>query len=251
MLSVLVLALCLLISEGISEENEEEEESKLTEEKAELGETPSTPSSSGPSFNYSETNPELQGYQDAWKFVTSNESFLMKYRNFNTNPTGANITSCVNATMIYKNETTHYVVHNVTYLNTTNNMTFAFNKSYIVISSEGYTTRNVLNGTVAGTNESELYPFAFADKQCAVIRKHNGSNETFQACELWAYGSALDKDLSCCDFVFDLLCSRGYKQTTYDPKLCKPKDTEVKTCTTESTTNNDSGSSSDTSNSYL
>uniref|UniRef100_V5ID99 Putative lipocalin n=1 Tax=Ixodes ricinus TaxID=34613 RepID=V5ID99_IXORI len=73
MLSVLVLALCLLISEGISEEDEEEEESELTEEKAELGETPSTPSSSGPSFNYSETNPELQGYQDAWKFVTSNE----------------------------------------------------------------------------------------------------------------------------------------------------------------------------------
>ncbi|KAM7296234.1 uncharacterized protein ISCGN_021415 [Ixodes scapularis] len=108
-------------------------------------------------------------------------------------------------------------------------MTFAFNKSYTVISSKNYTTRNVLNGTVAGTNLSELYPFAFADRNCAVIRKDSLSNATFQACELWVYGSALNKDLSCCDFVFDLLCTRGYKQTTYDPELCKPKHTEVKT----------------------
>ncbi|CAN8008123.1 unnamed protein product, partial [Ixodes pacificus] len=163
--------------------------------------TPSTAPSSGPSFNYSETNAGLQQYQDAWKFVTSNQSFLMKYRNFNTNPKGENTTSCVNATMIYKNETTHYVLHNITYLNTTSNMTFAFNKSYIVTSSKGFTTRNVLNGTVAGQNTSELYPFAFADQNCAVIRKDSWSNETFKACELWVYGSALNKDLSCCDFV--------------------------------------------------
>ncbi|CAN8008124.1 unnamed protein product [Ixodes pacificus] len=173
----------------------------------------------------------------------------MKYRNFNTNPTGENTTSCVNATMIYKNETTHYVLHNITYLNTTCNITFAFNKSYIVISSEGYTTRNVLNGTVAGKNESEWYPFAFADQHCAVIRKDSWSNETFKACELWAYGNALNKDLSCCDFVFDLLCTRGYKQTTYDPELCKPKHTEVEAAASESPTIDDSESSSDHSSS--
>uniref|UniRef100_A0A6B0V460 Putative lipocalin n=1 Tax=Ixodes ricinus TaxID=34613 RepID=A0A6B0V460_IXORI len=221
MLSVSLLALCLLILGGISEENE----GTTSSTEARLAETRPTPSSSGPSFNYSETNPALQKYQDAWKFVTSNQSFLMKYRNFNTNPAGANTTSCVNATMIYKNETTHYVLHNVTYLNMTSNMTSAFNKSYIVLSSKNYTIRNVLNGTVAGTNRSELYPFAFADENCAVIRKHNGSNDTFHACELWVYASSMNKDLSCCDFVFDLLCTRGYKQITYDPELCKPKRT--------------------------
>uniref|UniRef100_A0A0K8R9B6 Putative salivary lipocalin n=1 Tax=Ixodes ricinus TaxID=34613 RepID=A0A0K8R9B6_IXORI len=231
MLSVLLLALSFLISKGISEELEEQ--TSTTEEELEY--TILTTSLSGPSFNYSETNPELEKYQDAWKFVTSNESFLMKYRNFNTNPTGENTTSCVNATMIEMNETSHYVLHHVTYLNTTSGETKAFNKSYYVISSECYTTRNVLNGTVAGLNGSELYPFAFADKNCAVIRKDSWSNETFKACELWVFESALNKELSCCDFVFDLLCSRGYKQITYDPNLCKPEKSEVNSEDTSST----------------
>ncbi|XP_040064956.1 uncharacterized protein LOC8023570 isoform X2 [Ixodes scapularis] len=114
-----------------------------------------------------------------------------------------------------------------------------FTKSYYVISSECYTTRNVLNGTVTGTNTSELYPFAFADKNCAVIRKDSWSNETFKACEMWVYQSALNKELSCCDFVFDLLCSRGYKQTTYDPERCKPEDTEVNADPTALTTSSE------------
>uniref|UniRef100_V5H8S3 Putative lipocalin n=1 Tax=Ixodes ricinus TaxID=34613 RepID=V5H8S3_IXORI len=109
MLSVLVLALYLFISRGISEVATGETPSKDEE----IEETTSVTPLSGPIFNYSETNPELQKYQDAWKFVTSNESFIMKYRNFNANPTGKNTTSCVNATMIYKNETTHYVLHHV------------------------------------------------------------------------------------------------------------------------------------------
>nr|CAJ20738.1 lipocalin [Ixodes ricinus] len=220
MVSVWVLALCLLISGGISADDTDDASS--THEKIE--ETTSTTSLSGPVFNYSETNPELEKYQDAWRFVTSNESFIMKYRNFNTNPTGENTTMCVSATMIEMNETTHYVLHNITYLNTTSNMTIPFNKTYYVVSSDGYTTKNVLNGTVARTNESELYPFAFADKNCAVIRKDNCSNESFKACELWVYESAVDKELSCCDFVFDLLCSRGYKQITYDSQRCKRED---------------------------
>lgn len=57
--------------------------------------------------------------------------------------------------------------------------------------------------------------------------------ETFKACELWAYGSALNEELSCCDFVFDLLCTRGYKQKTYDTNLCKPRDTEVNSSAAE------------------
>uniref|UniRef100_A0A0K8R870 Putative salivary lipocalin n=1 Tax=Ixodes ricinus TaxID=34613 RepID=A0A0K8R870_IXORI len=172
MFSVLVLALCLLISGGISEDDVE----GTSTTDGELEETTLTTLLSGPVFNYSETNPELQNYQDAWKFVTSNESFLMTYRNFNTNPTGENTTSCVTATMIEKNETTNYVLHNVTFLNMTSNKTVSFTKSYYVISSECYTTKNVLNGTVFGTNTSELYPFAFADKNCAVIRKDSWSN---------------------------------------------------------------------------
>uniref|UniRef100_V5HE44 Salivary lipocalin n=1 Tax=Ixodes ricinus TaxID=34613 RepID=V5HE44_IXORI len=182
MLSVLVLALCLLISGGGISRRLAEEYTKYTSR--EIEETTSTTSLSGPVFNYSETNPELEKYQDAWRFVTSNESFIMTYRNFNTNPTGENTTSCVNATMIYKNETTHYVLHHVTFLNTTSNMTIGFNKSYYVISSECYNTRNVLNGTVAGKNTSELYPFAFANSDCAVIRKDSWSNDTFKACEM-------------------------------------------------------------------
>ncbi|KAM7296233.1 uncharacterized protein ISCGN_021414 [Ixodes scapularis] len=219
MLSVSVLMLCFLISGRISEGNEHQASSK----EAGLEGTTSTLPSSRPSFNYSETNPALQQYQDAWKFVTSNESFIMKYRNFNTNPTGENTTMCVSATMIEMNETTHSVLHKITYLNTTTNETRAFNKTYYVISSDGYTVKNVLNGTDA-----------------RIIRKDNCSDESFKACELWVYESALNQELSCCDFVFDLLCSRGYKQITYDSERCKPKGTAVNADATAPTTSADS-----------
>uniref|UniRef100_A0A6B0TZ57 Putative salivary lipocalin n=1 Tax=Ixodes ricinus TaxID=34613 RepID=A0A6B0TZ57_IXORI len=63
MLSVLVLALCLLISGGILADDEGE--TSITDE--EIEETTSTTPLYGPIFNYSETNPELQKYQDAWK----------------------------------------------------------------------------------------------------------------------------------------------------------------------------------------
>uniref|UniRef100_V5GGA6 Putative lipocalin n=1 Tax=Ixodes ricinus TaxID=34613 RepID=V5GGA6_IXORI len=140
MLSVLVLALCLFISGRLSPVDTEETSSTNEE----IEDTTSTTQLSGPVFNYSETNPELEKYQDAWRFVTSNESFLMTYRNFNTNPTGENTTICVSATMIEKNETSDYVLHNVTFLNMTSNKTVSFTKSYYVISSECYTTKNVL-----------------------------------------------------------------------------------------------------------
>uniref|UniRef100_A0A0K8RLU0 Putative salivary lipocalin n=1 Tax=Ixodes ricinus TaxID=34613 RepID=A0A0K8RLU0_IXORI len=65
MLSVLVLALCLLISGGISADDTEDTPSTHEE----IEETTSTTSLSGPVFNYSETNPELEKYQDAWRFV--------------------------------------------------------------------------------------------------------------------------------------------------------------------------------------
>ncbi|XP_040064958.1 uncharacterized protein LOC115332805 [Ixodes scapularis] len=217
MLSVWMLALCLLLSGGISEGDEDQ----ILSEEAELQGITSTTPLSGPIFSYAETNPQLQKYQDAWKFVTSNESFIMKYRNFNTNPTGENTTMCVSAIMMEMNVTTHYVLHNITYLNTTSSKMMAFNKTYYVISSDGYNIKNVLNGTVARKNESELYPFAFADKTCAVIRKDNCSDESFKACELWVYKTVVEEELSCCDFVFDLLCSRGYKQITYDSERCK------------------------------
>nr|AAY66567.1 putative secreted salivary protein [Ixodes scapularis] len=172
MLSVLVLALCLLISGGISEDEADEKSptagvlAKRLRQLYCLGLFSTIPRQIL-NFKTIKTRGSL---------LQAIESFLMTYRNFNTNPTGENTTSCVTATMIYKDEATHYVLHNVSYLNTTTNETISFNKSYDVISSECYTTRNVLNGTVAFTNKSELYPFAFADKNCAVIRKDSWSN---------------------------------------------------------------------------
>uniref|UniRef100_A0A0K8RFJ8 Putative salivary lipocalin n=1 Tax=Ixodes ricinus TaxID=34613 RepID=A0A0K8RFJ8_IXORI len=64
--------------------------------------------------------------------------------------------------------------------------------------------------------------------------------ESFKACELWVYESAVDKELSCCDFVFALLCSRGYKQITYDSKRCNHKGTDLNADATASTTSADS-----------
>uniref|UniRef100_A0A090XAP2 Putative lipocalin n=1 Tax=Ixodes ricinus TaxID=34613 RepID=A0A090XAP2_IXORI len=63
MLSVWVLALCLLISGRISEGNKEQKSS----EDAQLDGRTSTTSLSGPIFSYFETDTGLEKYQDAWK----------------------------------------------------------------------------------------------------------------------------------------------------------------------------------------
>uniref|UniRef100_A0A6B0TVG5 Putative lipocalin n=1 Tax=Ixodes ricinus TaxID=34613 RepID=A0A6B0TVG5_IXORI len=79
MLSVWVLALCVLISGGISEDDVEE----TSTTNGELEETNLITLLSGPVFNYSETNPELQNYQDAWKvrYFGEYHFVLLKHKN--------------------------------------------------------------------------------------------------------------------------------------------------------------------------
>uniref|UniRef100_A0A6B0V4Z1 Putative salivary lipocalin n=1 Tax=Ixodes ricinus TaxID=34613 RepID=A0A6B0V4Z1_IXORI len=179
-----------------------------------------------PVFNYPEIIPALQSHQNAWEFVTSNETLAMRYRNFNTDEQGLNNRGCVTVNKIQQDDSKHTVLHRITSYDKSAQKTFSFNKSYTVVPSTGYSTRNVMMTRIL--NDTFFYTFVFADKDCAVVRKHNWSNETFKACELWMFQKALKKAKPCCDFLFDLLCSREYKQIMYEPRDCEGSKTKVK-----------------------
>ncbi|XP_029843212.2 uncharacterized protein LOC115326482 [Ixodes scapularis] len=127
-----------------------------------------------PAFNYPEIIPALQSHQNAWEFVTSNETLVMRYRNFNTDEQGLNNRGCVTVNKIQQDDSKHTVIHRITSYDKTSQKTFFFNKSYAVVPSTGYSTRNVMMTRVL--DETFYYTFLFADKDCAVVRKHNWSN---------------------------------------------------------------------------
>uniref|UniRef100_V5HE48 Salivary lipocalin n=1 Tax=Ixodes ricinus TaxID=34613 RepID=V5HE48_IXORI len=144
-----------------------------------------------PVFNYPEIIPAIQSHQNAWEFVTSNETLVMRYRNFNTDEKGLNNRTCVTVNKIQQDDLKHTVLHRITSYDKSGQKTFSFNKSYTVVPSTGYSTRNVMKTRVL--NDTFYYIFVFADKDCAVVRKHNWSNETFKACELWMFSEGSEE----------------------------------------------------------
>ncbi|XP_042146611.1 uncharacterized protein LOC121836039 [Ixodes scapularis] len=131
--------------------------------------------------------------------------------------------SCVRANRIAMNEPNQEVAHNVTYYDRTAEKTMSLTKVYRAISSEGYTTKNILISTVPREGNN-IYAVAYAGPECAILRDDGNSNGTFKACELWVRESPSKNPAPCCDFIFDLLCSTGYKLITYYEPVCTADD---------------------------
>ncbi|KAM7312953.1 hypothetical protein ISCGN_009857 [Ixodes scapularis] len=126
-------------------------------------------------FEYPETASWLQLYQDAWKFMTKEGPLYLAYTNFKTSRLGPDM-SCVRANRIAMNEPNHEVAHNVTYYDRTAEKTMSLTKVYRAISSEGYTTKNILISTVPREGNN-IYAVAYAGLECAILRDDGNSNE--------------------------------------------------------------------------
>ncbi|CAN7989289.1 unnamed protein product, partial [Ixodes hexagonus] len=84
-------------------------------------------------------------------------------------------------------------------------------------SSEGYNVKNLQYFQAEGRKYS-MALFSFFCPECVVFRNSYISDK---ACSLLVPESALGKNGTCCDFIFDLLCGTTPKYYTYDESCSK------------------------------
>ncbi|XP_040069609.1 uncharacterized protein LOC120842536 [Ixodes scapularis] len=81
-------------------------------------------------------------------------------------------------------------------------------------SYEGYTAGNVLHFQALGENVSGLVYLAYLDcHECTIFRNRYVNDE---ACTLHVPESALGKNKTFCNFMFDLLCGIGQKYYSFN-----------------------------------
>ncbi|XP_029848976.2 uncharacterized protein LOC115331055 [Ixodes scapularis] len=160
------------------------------------------------SQSWPELNPELQQYQDLSKCYPLPVTWYVIFRNFESDPVFGGTAKCVRFTETGPPEDGAYPVL-IEYGNQSTHT-----KSTLE-SSPGYTVKNVLSftpPTQAITDYKEYISYVECDK-CAVLRNVYISDSS---CSLLVPQSQLNKDVTCCEFIFDLLCGTTPKYNIYD-----------------------------------
>ncbi|XP_040067971.1 uncharacterized protein LOC115329798 [Ixodes scapularis] len=159
------------------------------------------------SQSWPELNPDLEQYQDFTKCFPLQESWYTIYRNYESDPVFGGSEKCIKYTESGPPVNGAYPLH------------FDFGNqsgmaSTTLESSPGYTGKNILSLTPTGGSTSVEVYGAYAEcEQCLVLRNTYISNT---ACALLVPESVLNKNTTCCDFIFDLLCGTMEKYYIYD-----------------------------------
>ncbi|CAN8017771.1 unnamed protein product [Ixodes persulcatus] len=159
------------------------------------------------SQSWPEFNPDLEQYQDLTKCFPLQESWNTIYRNYESDPVFGGTTKCVKYT------------ENGPPVNGAYPLRFDFGSqsataSGTLESSPGYTGKNILSLTpTGGSTTVEVYVAYVECEQCVIFRNTYVSNA---ACSLLVPESELNKNITCCDFIFDLLCGTTQKYYIYD-----------------------------------
>ncbi|XP_077532557.1 uncharacterized protein LOC144144926 isoform X2 [Haemaphysalis longicornis] len=87
-----------------------------------------------------------------------------------------------------------------------------------LMSSPGYTAKNVLHAEVPGAPELSFNLTAvYRDCSNCKVFRHSYIDQG-AGCSYWKPASALGKEESCCEFIYDLVCGTSPKYNLYD--LC-------------------------------
>ncbi|XP_040065355.1 uncharacterized protein LOC120839169 [Ixodes scapularis] len=162
-------------------------------------------SSASPS--YPELNPALGKYQNVALCIPFEETWYSVYRNYETDPAFGSMDMCTRFTSTGPgvNGTYPFMVQ---YGQSSANLTGTLS------SSEGYTAKNVIHMQAPGQNVSLTVYVAYLDcHECTVFRNIYAGE---WACTLLVPESALGRNETCCEFVFDLLCGTGQKYYIYN-----------------------------------
>ncbi|XP_050043401.1 uncharacterized protein [Dermacentor andersoni] len=145
-------------------------------------------------------NPDLGPFQDESTCFPLEQSWHQIYRDFEEDPYLGGKSKCVKGT-----QTGDFVGDSAVVI-------FEYppdgikNTTFKLMSSPGYTAKNVLNVQPVDNPESSInLTIAYRDcHSCKVIR-HSYINEG-KGCSLWVTGAELGQPHACCEYIFELLC---------------------------------------------
>ncbi|XP_040069607.1 uncharacterized protein LOC115327024 [Ixodes scapularis] len=165
-----------------------------------------TPRCSSNSPPYPELNPALGKYQDASTVLPIQETWYSVYRNYENDPAFGDV--------LCPRFSSQGPEVNGSYPLLWQSVESSVQLTVTPSSSEGYTAKNVLHFQAIGQSVSLLVYVAYLDAhECTVFRNIYASDE---ACSLLVPESALARNKTCCDFVFDLLCGTGQKYYSFN-----------------------------------
>uniref|UniRef100_L7LQT0 Putative salivary lipocalin n=1 Tax=Rhipicephalus pulchellus TaxID=72859 RepID=L7LQT0_RHIPC len=158
---------------------------------------------------------------DGWAFMTGTHRTYLLERNFNTDWKNRNVTKCVSAITLHKDNTTHTFEQNITYYNTSSERWISFTKAFTARAWGSHST-HINYYTAPGPGNSTLtYLMLHAEDDCIVAKMLYRSNSKLRACEIWGSDSYFHhtKSAVCCDHFYKISCD-ATKQILYKQEEC-------------------------------
>ncbi|XP_077532560.1 uncharacterized protein LOC144144929 [Haemaphysalis longicornis] len=160
--------------------------------------------------SFPENNPALGIYQNEANCFPVTDRWYIMYRSFEYDPYFGGNPTCISVTQsgVYENSAADFSVE----LGATDKL----NVTATLMSSPGYDVQNVLNVVAIGAPEVNFnLTVAYVNcESCKVIRHSYADGG--KGCSLWQPKAALGQDVTCCHYVYDLVCGTSTKYQLYD-----------------------------------
>lgn len=160
--------------------------------------------------SFPENNPELGVYQDESNCFPLRHTWYIIYRSFENDPYFGGSPTCI---AVYENGPFENGSGGITVeVGGTNKV----NATATLMSSPGYSVKNVVNVEVDGDPEVNFnVTSVYTDcERCKVLRHSYADGG--RGCSLWQPESAIGQNITCCHFIYDLVCGTSTKYDIYD-----------------------------------
>ncbi|XP_077534948.1 uncharacterized protein LOC144146862 [Haemaphysalis longicornis] len=158
-----------------------------------------------------ELNPALGVYQDEEKCFPFQGTLYQIRRNFESDPYLGGTAKCLRSSQNGPTNDDGSVPVNFQF-----DPDGFINTTFTLMSSPGYTAKNVINVKLDdGSGEVFNLTAAYRDcPKCKVLRHSYIDNGT--GCSYWVTDKALNDNNTCCEFIYNLICDQSEKYEIYN-----------------------------------
>ncbi|XP_077532566.1 uncharacterized protein LOC144144935 [Haemaphysalis longicornis] len=159
---------------------------------------------------FPENNPQLGIYQDEADCFPLQDTWVLIYRSFEQDPYFGGSPTCIEFSESGPFENGSGPVTGEIGGNTT------VEAIATLMSSPGYVVKNVLNlRTVEAPEVNVNLTAVYRDCGSCKVMRHSYIDGG-KGCGLWQPKSAIGEDVTCCEFIYDLVCGTGPKYQVYE-----------------------------------
>ncbi|XP_077534945.1 uncharacterized protein LOC144146861 [Haemaphysalis longicornis] len=155
--------------------------------------------------SFPESNPDMGVYQDEANCFPLSGTWYIIYRSFENDPYFGGSPKCI---AVYENGPFENGSGGIT---VEVGGTQKVNATATLVSSPGYSAKNVINAVVDGPPEVSFnVTSVYTDCGSCKVLRHSYADGG-QGCSLWQPESAIGQNITCCHFIYDLLCNTSTK----------------------------------------